>query len=228
MADPNKVTVYCDSYLTSSAAGQLANGAFGTVVLPLPRVDDEMLRLNIRRLKSGLVRNVLFSLRGDEERSAVAHAIEYYAADGADLSEPVAEMVGFVASMGKLIVGSPSSEQDLWIEALKATGRQMSWWNLQLNHACEYAGWVCAIVASGAMRSEAAQSFVVPGYHAAWSTPEYVAYDIEGLRLSAAFLDGVFLRRYEDLVPRAAEWSRAVWSGLGQRVVRNQEAGMLG
>jgi len=34
MADPNKVAVYCDSYLTHDAATELAAGAYGTVVLP--------------------------------------------------------------------------------------------------------------------------------------------------------------------------------------------------
>jgi len=234
MADPNKVTVYCDSYLTSTAATDLANGPYGTVVLPLAEANDEMLRQNIQRLKSeGLVRNVLFALRGDYRavivnkpayKAELAKSLAYYGADGVDLDpeeagpkyfDLIVELTAFVASLGKMVIASPSSHPQFWAEVLKTTGTQMSWWNLQLYHGCDYGAWVCAIVESGAMPSEVAQSFVVPGYHVAWSTPDAVAYEIEGLRLLAGYLEGVFLRRYEDLQSRGAEWARAVWSGLG-------------
>ena len=60
MADPRKVTVYCESYLTSSAANDLAAGAFGTVVLPYHDAGDDMLRQNIQRMNG---KSVLFSIR---------------------------------------------------------------------------------------------------------------------------------------------------------------------
>jgi hypothetical protein len=234
MADPNKVTVYCDSYLTSTTASELANGAWGTVVLPLTDADDEMLRQNIQRLKSeGLVRNVLFSVAGDYRavivnksayKAALAKAIGYYGIDGVELDpedagpkyfDVVVELTSFVASMGKMVIAAPSSNPQFWVEVLKATGHQMSWWNLQLTHGCDYGAWVAAIVESGAMPSEVAQSFVVPGYLVQWSTPDATEYEIESLRLLAAYLDGVFLRRWQDVQPRAAQWAKAVWSGLG-------------
>lgn len=121
--------------------------------------------------------------------------------------------------MGKMITAAPAAQPQFWVEVLKATGPQMSWWNLQLYllscRAPDYGAWVCAIVESGAMPSELAQSFVVPGYNVAWSTPDAVAYELQGLKQTAAWLDGVFLRRYQDVQPRAGEWAKAVWSGLG-------------
>jgi hypothetical protein len=86
----------------------------------------------------------------------------------------------------------------------------MRWWNLQLGNRCEYAAWIAAIAESGVMSAEEAREFVVPGYRASCSTPEFVAYDIEGIRLLAGGIGGVFLRRYEDVRPRAADWARAV------------------
>lgn len=234
MADPNKVTVYCDGYLTSGTASELAAGAYGTVILPLPLVDDEMLRQNIQRLKeTQIVRNVLFGLRGNfravivnkaAHKSVLAQSLAYYGADGIELDpddagpklfDVVVELTAFIASLEKKVVASPTCNPAFWVEVLKATGAQTSWWNLQLNHGCDYGAWVCALAESGALPSEVAQSFVVPGYHAAWSSPDAVAYELEGLRLGAAFLDGVFLRRWEDVKPRAAEWGKAVWNGLG-------------
>ena len=234
MADPNKVAVYCDSYLTHDVAAELAGGAYGTVVLPYHDANDEMLRQNIQRLKSeGIVNNVLFSIGGDYKaiivnkpafKSALAEAIGYYGIDGVDLDpEPagakifdvVVELTAFVASMGKMVTAAPSEHPQFWIEVLKATGPQMAWWNLQLYDGADYGAWVCAIVESGAMPTEVAQNFVVPGYNVAWSTPDAVAYELQGLKQLAAWLDGAFLRRYEDVRPRGAEWAKAVWSGLG-------------
>ena len=50
MADPRKVAVYCQGYLTSSAANELAAGTFGTVIVPYHDAGDEMLRQNIQRM----------------------------------------------------------------------------------------------------------------------------------------------------------------------------------
>ena len=234
MADPNKGAVYCDSYLTHDVAAELAGGAYGTVVLPYHDANDEMLRQNIQRLKSeGIVNNVLFSIGGDYKaiivnksafKSELARAIAYYGVDGVDLDpegagakifDIVVEIVAFVSSMGKMVTAAPSEHPQFWIEVLKATGPEMNWWNLQLYNGADYGAWVCAIVESGAMPTEVAQSFVVPGYNVAWSTPDAVAYELQGLKQLAAWLDGAFLRRYEDVRPGRAGWAKAVWSGLG-------------
>src|SRR5438093_1119654 len=134
MADPNKVTVYCDSYLTSGAANELAAGAFGTVVLPFPDASDEMLRQNIQRLKSeGMVSNVLFSVRGDlakVDQAAMAKAIAYYGIDGIDLEPeevsakhfyPIVELIAWASSMDKMVTAAPAGQPQVWVEVLQAS-----------------------------------------------------------------------------------------------------------
>jgi len=234
MADPRKVAVYCDSYLTSGAANELAAGAFGTVVLPYHDAGDDMLRQNIQRLKSeGMVQNVLFSIGGDyraiivnkaQFKTNLAKAMADYGIDGIDLDpeevgpkyfDVVMELTVWAAAMDKIVIASPSDQPQLWVAVLNAAGSRMSWWNLQLYNGADYGAWVCAIVESGTMPSELAQSFVVPGYKLTWSTPHAVAHELDTLKYNAAWVDGVFLRSYEELRPRAAEWSKAIWSGLG-------------
>lgn len=234
MADPNKVTVYCDSYLTSDTASDLAHAGFGTVILAVPAANDEMLRQNIFRLKSdGMVRNVLFSLRGDYRailgnkvpfKSSLAAAMDYYGIDGVDLDpetaspryfDLVVELTGWVAATARMVTASPSAEPAFWAEVLKATDATMGWWNLQLSNGADYLSWVCAVVESGAMPSEAAQSFVVPGYNVGWSAPATIALELQGLKEIAAWLDGAHLRRYEEMKGRACDWGKAIWSGLG-------------
>jgi hypothetical protein len=207
MADPAKVAVYCDSYLTSTAASELAASIFGTVILPLHDAGDAMLRQNIRRLEA---KNVLFSIDCRCSREKLEHAIRYYDVDGVDLERgaDVVETAQWVAAMGKLVIASPSEQPDAWIETLQWA--RMSWWNLQLYNGADYAAWVGAIVSSGAMSSEAAQSFVVPGYKLTWSTPDSVAHDLQGLRHYAAAVDGVFLRSYDEMRFRATEWVDAI------------------
>jgi hypothetical protein len=214
MADPRKVAVYCQGYLTSNAANELAAGTFGTVILPYHDAGDDMLRQNIQRIDG---KSVLFAIDRRIDRAALESAIRYYAVDGVDL-EPASsavEITEWVAGMDKTVIASPSDQPELWIEVLQAAGARMSWWNLQLYNGADYGTWVCAIVASGVMPSELAQSFVVPGYKLTWSTPESVAHDLEGLSAYAPWIDGVFLRSYEEMAPRAAEWTKAIWSGLG-------------
>jgi GGDEF domain-containing protein len=83
MADPNKVTVYCDSYLTHDVAAELAGGAYGTVVLPYHDANDEMLRQNIQRLRAeGIVNNVLFSIGGDYKAIIVNKPVQERAGEG--------------------------------------------------------------------------------------------------------------------------------------------------
>ena len=213
MADPRKVAVYCQSYLTSSAANELATGTFGTVILPYHDAGDEMLRQNIQRLNG---KNVLFSIHRQCDRAALESAVRYYAVDGVDLelASSAIEITEWVSAMDKMVIASPSDQQELWTEVLQAVGTRMSWWNLQLYNGADYAAWVCAIVARGVMPSELAQRFVVPGYKLTWSTPDSVAHDLEGLSAHAS-IDGVFLRSYEQMTPHAAEWTKAIWSGLG-------------
>ena len=148
-------------------------------------------------------------------------AIRYYDVDGVELElgSDVVELSGWVAAMDKLVVASPADQPELWIDTLHAAGARMSWWNLQLYNGADYAAWVCAIVECGAMTSEQAQRFVVPGYKLTWSTPDSVAHDLRGLKEYAPAVDGVFLRSYEQMKPRAAEWATAVASGLGSRTV---------
>ena len=215
MADPAKVAVYCESYLTSSAASELASSVFGTVVIPFHEAGDEMLRQNIQRLDG---KNVLFAIRKRVDGALVHSAIRYYGADGADfeLASGALELADSIAAMNKLVVASPSAQPELWVEMLQASRLRMSWWNLQLYNGADYAVWVRAIVQSGVMTSERAQSFVVPGYKLTWSTPDSVTHDLQGLRDYAPAVDGVFLRSYEQMKPRAAEWARAIGSGLGE------------
>jgi hypothetical protein len=211
MADAAKLTVYCDSYLTSTAATELASSVFGTVILPLHDPGDVMLRQNIQRLEG---KNVLFSIRHRCGREKLESAIRYYGVDGVDLElgANIAEFAHWVAAMDKLVIGSPSDQPDVWIDALRAP---MSWWNLQLYNGADYAAWVSAIVAADAMSAEQAQRFVVPGYKLTWSTPASVAHDLEGLRDYAPAVEGVFLRTYEQMQPRAAEWAQAITASLG-------------
>ena len=213
MADPRKVAVYCQSYLTSSAANELEAGTFGTVILPYHDAGDEMLRQNIQRLNG---KNVLFSIDRRCDRATLESAIRYYAVDGVDLdlASSAVEITDWVAAMDKMVIASPSDQPELWTEILQAVGARMSWWNLQLYNGADYAAWIRAIVASGVMPSELAQNFVVPGYKLTWSTPDSVAHDLEGLSAYAS-IDGVFLRSYEEMTARAAEWAKAIWSGLG-------------
>ena len=215
MADPRKVAVYCESYLTSSAANELAAGELGTVIVPYHDAGDAMLRQNILRLGGG--KCVLFSVDRRRDKAALESAIDYYGIDGIDLElgSSVIEMTDCVAAMDKLVIASPSDQPEHWIEILQAVGPRMRWWNLQLYNGADYAAWVQAIVESGIMPSELAQSFVVPGYKLTWSTPDSVAHDLEGLSAYAPWLDGAFLRSYEEMHPRAGEWTKAVWSGLG-------------
>jgi hypothetical protein len=215
MADPAKVAVYCDSYLTSSAANDLAASVFGTVVVPFHEAGDEMLRQNIQRLGG---KNVLFSIRKRVDGAALERAIRYYDADGVevDLGSSVLEVADLLAATGKLVVASPSAQPDLWVEVLQAARVRMSWWNLQLYNGADYGVWVRAIVESGIMTGERAQSFVVPGYKLTWSTPDSVALDLQGLKDYAPAVDGVFLRSYEQMKPRAAEWAKAIGAGLGE------------
>jgi hypothetical protein len=215
MADPAKVAVYCDSYLTSSAANDLASSVFGTVVVPVHEAGDEMLRQNLQRLDG---KNVLFAIKKRVDGALVHSAIRYYGVDGVDLelASIVLELADFVAAMNKLVVASPSAQPELWVEMLQASRTRMSWWNLQLYNGADYAAWVRAIVQSGVMTSERAQSFVVPGYKLTWSTPDSVALDLQGLKDYAPSVDGVFLRSYEQMKPRAAEWTRAIGSALGR------------
>jgi hypothetical protein len=207
MADAAKVAVYCDSYLTSTAASELAASVFGTVILPLHDAGDAMLRQNIRRLGG---RNVLFSIDCRCGREKLENAIRYYDVAGVDLEHgaDVVNTARWVTAMDKLVIASPSERPEAWIEALRPA--RMSWWNLQLYNGADYAAWVGAIASSGAMSIEEARSFVVPGYELTWSTPDSVAHDLDGLREYAAAVDGVFLRTYEQMRPRAAEWTRAI------------------
>jgi hypothetical protein len=211
MPDAAKLTVYCHSYLTSTAANELAASVFGTVVIPLHDPGDAMLRQNIQRLGE---KHVLFSIAGRCSRETLESAIRYYGVDGVDLESDanIDDVAQWAAAMRKIVVGSPSDRLDRWIGALRTP---MSWWNLQLYNGADYAAWVGAIVASGAMSGEQAQRFVVPGYKLTWSTPASVAHDLEGLRDYAPFVDGVFLRTWEEMQPRAVEWTQAITSGLG-------------
>ena len=214
MADPAKVAVYCDSYLTSSAANDLASSVFGTVVVPFHEAGDEMLRQNIQRLDG---KNVLFAIRKRIDGATLESAIRYYPVDGVELElgSSVLELADSVAALDKLVVASPSNQPELWVEMLQAARVRMSWWNLQLYNGADYAAWVGAIVESGVMSAERAQSFVVPGYKLTWSTPDSVALDLQGLKDCAPSVDGVFLRSYEQMKPRSAEWAKAIGTGLG-------------
>lgn len=213
MADTRKIAVYCDSYLTSSAATELAAEPFGSIVLPFAEAGDEMLRQNIQRLRG---KSVFFSIDRRCTRAEVAGAMPFYGTDGVELSldANVLEITDWVVAMGKTVIAAPSDQPERWLDILRSAGPRMSWWNLQLYEGADYAAWVCALAASGLMRSDRAQSFLVPGYKLTWSTPDSVAHDLQGLKDYAPFIDGVFLRSYDEMKPRAEEWMKAISHGV--------------
>ena len=214
MSERRKIAVYCDSYFTSDAAMDLAAGTFGTIVLPFREAGDEMLRQNIRRLGD---KSVFFSIDYPCKRTAIESAIRYYAADGVELQlgANVLEITDWVVAMDKTVIASPSDHPERWLDILRSAGPRMSWWNLQMYQGADYAAWVCSLVESGLMHSDRAQSFLVPGYKLTWSTPQSVAHDLQGLKDYAPCLDGVILRSYDELKPRAEEWMKAIANGLG-------------
>jgi hypothetical protein len=214
MADPRKVAVYCDRYLTSSAATELAAATFGTIVLSFAEAGDETLRQNIRRLGK---KSVFLAIDQRRDRAAVENAIRYYAADGVELElgANVLEITDWVVAMGKTVIAAPADQPERWLDILRSAGPRMSWWNLQLYQGADYAAWVHALVESGLMRGDLAQSFVVPGYKLTWSTPDSIAHDLQGLKDYAPSLDGVVLRSYDEMQPRADEWMKAISNGLG-------------
>lgn len=214
MSDRRKVAVYCDSYMTSDAATDLAAGTFGTIVMPFREAGDELLRQNIQRLDG---KSVFFSIDHPCKRSAIESAMRYYAADGVELElgANVLEITDWVVAMDKTVIASPSNHPERWLSILRSAGPRMSWWNLQMYEGADYAVWVGALVASGLMRGDRAQSFLVPGYKLTWSTPQSVAHDLQWLKDYAPWLDGVFVRSYDQLKPRAEEWMTAISNGLG-------------
>jgi hypothetical protein len=207
--NPSKVTIYCDSHLTSAAATELAGGPFGTVVLPYTAATA-----NVAKLKAeGIVRNVLFAVRDcGVDRADLARAMDDCGIDGIDLDpdevgpmdfEILVELTNWAASLGKIVIASPSDRPRFWIDLLEATGDHVSWWNLQLYHGADYAVWVSA--AEEIMTAEAARRFVVPGYRAAWSSPDTIARELQQWGA-----DGVFIRSWEQARPRASEWAHVL------------------
>jgi hypothetical protein len=119
MSERRKIAVYCDSYLTSDAAIDLAEGAFGTIVLPFREAGDEMLRQNIRRLGG---KSVFFSIDHPCKRAAIESAIRYYTADGVELQlgANVLEITDWVVAMDKTVIASPSDHPERWLAILRS------------------------------------------------------------------------------------------------------------